>query len=767
MYNFRTYKYTIISERKQLLYRFSIVPSLLIAATLLFITGCNLGIDGQLVSTISEFEQAVEAIQPGETIVMANGVWEDVELQFKGNGTSEKPITLTAQTPGEVIISGQSNLAFSGEHLVISDLVFKNGYTPTSEVISFRTSKTELANNSRVTNIVIDNFSNPERFDSDTWVAMYGKNNRFDHNSLMGKGNSGVTLTVILDTEESRENNHIIEYNYFGPRQNLGSNGGETLRIGTSHYSLTDSRSVVRKNYFDRTSGELEIVSSKSGRNELRENVFFESQGTLTLRHGQHAVVENNYFLGNRVPNTGGIRIINEYQTVRNNYLYGLTGHRFKGALVIMNGVPNSPINRYNQVVDSYMDRNIVVQSDHIQLAAGSDAERSAVPIGSTMKSNIFMSKTNLTPFTIYDDVSGIEFAGNIMNEEANAPFEEGFKKVPFNIEKNEFGLWAPDQELIDEIGFGEVRLPVTKEETGASYYPKTISRALFASGQVIAVEPGTNTIIEALENSNAGDVLELENGQEYLMTKYAYIHHPVTIRTKDGEKASIFSGKQSFFRIENGGALKLSNVIIDGRDSPDLAGNNVVSTSKYSMTKNYALIVEDSEVKDLDKNHSFDFLKVYKHTFADSINIINTKMTNITGSVMNLDQETEDLGIYNVENVNIINSEFTDVQGAVANIYRGGTDESTFGPIVVIDDVKISDSGKGSRNKAVASLKFHGVQRLNISASEINNSAPIELYLTNGEPITEIEDLLLVNTPSIKSNNNRYKISNIKSVSN
>lgn len=726
-------------------------------------SGCLPSIDGTLVSTPDELKEAVKNVQPGETIVMKNGTWEDVEIRLKGIGTEDQPITLTAQTAGEVIITGQSNLAFSGEYLVISDLVFKDGFTPTSEVISFKTSSSDLANNSRVTNVVIDNFTNPERFDSDTWVAIYGKNNIFDHNSLIGKGNQGVSLAVKLTTEASRENNHLIEYNYFGPREVLGSNGGETLRIGTSHYSLTNSNTLVRKNYFDRTNGEHEIISNKSGQNVFRDNVFFESQGTLTMRHGQYTTVENNYFLGNRKQNTGGIRIINEYQTVRNNYLYGLTGHRFRGALVIMNGVPNSPINRYNQVVDSYMDNNIVIQSDFIQLAAGSDEERSAVPIGSSMKNNIMLSTTNLEPFTIYDDVSGIEFEGNIMNDEATPPFRNGFEQVPFDVQQNEDGLWVPNQELVDKIGFGPIKLPVSKEEVGASYYPKNFTGTEFDSGKVIGVEPGTNTLLDAISNSASGDVLELINGQEYLMTKYAFINHPITIRTVSGEKAVILSEKQSFFKIENGGALKLSNVAIDGRESPDLAGNNVVSTSKYSMTKNYALVIEDSEVKDLDKNHSFDFLKVFKNTFADSINIINTQMTNITGSVMNLDLETEDLGIYNVENVKILNSSFTDIEGAIANVYRGGTDESTFGPIVEINDISISNSGNGRRNRTSASLRFHGVQRLDISNSEWSDSAPIDLYLTNGEPITTISDLNLINTPSIKSNNSEYTSSNVR----
>lgn len=715
-----------------------------------------------LVKNLEEFNEAVASLQPGDRIILANGTWTDVELRLKADGSAENPIELTAEEPGKVFISGQSNLAISGSYIVVSGLVFKDGFTPTSEVISFRTAKDELANNSRVTNSVIDNFSNPERHDSDTWVAIYGKNNQFDHNSLIGKGNRGVTLAVKMTTEASRENDHVIEFNYFGPRPTLGSNGGETLRIGTSHYSREFSNTIVRKNYFDRTSGELEIISSKACGNEIRDNVFFESQGTLTMRHGHTTLVENNYFLGNRKPNTGGIRIINEYQTVRNNYLYGLTGHRFRSALVIMNGVPNSPINRYNQVVDSEMNNNIVVDSDNIQLCAGSDAERSATPIGSSMKNNIFMSKTNLNPFTVYDDVSGISFEGNVLNEEASVPIDHGFSKVPYSVTENSNGLRVPTKSLIDQISFGEVKLPVTKKETGADYYPKQDINAAFQSGDTHPVKAGTNTILQALNNSKAGDILLLENGGEYLLTKYATINHPITLKSGSGDKAVIRSEKQSFFVIENGGSLELENLWIDGAESPDQAGNSVISTSRYSMNRNYSLAIRDCKVTSLDVNHTFDFLKVYKNTFADSVEILDTEMTNVTGSILSLDKETEDLGIYNVENVTIRNSQFKDIQGSVANIYRGGTDESTFGPIVVVEGSEFTNTGLGSRNKVKASLKFHGVQNLRVSDSRWSSSAPLELYLTNGEPITVIEDVVMKGTAQIRANNEEYKIDNI-----
>jgi len=168
------------------------------------------------------FNDAVKKAGPGDVITLANGTWEDFEILFTGKGEEGKPITLTAETKGQVILSGQSNLRLGGEYLEVSGLVFKDGYTPTKEVISFRQDKDVLANNSRVSEIVIDNYNQPERHEVDFWVMMYGKNNRFDHNHLVGKRNKGVTMAVRMNTEDSRENYHSIDHNYFGPRSILG-----------------------------------------------------------------------------------------------------------------------------------------------------------------------------------------------------------------------------------------------------------------------------------------------------------------------------------------------------------------------------------------------------------------------------------------------------------------------------------------------------------------------------------------------------------------
>ncbi|NNC77139.1 MAG: alginate lyase, partial [Woeseiaceae bacterium] len=438
-----------------------------------------------VVKTQSEFEAAVDAARPGDTITLANGVWTDFEMVFTGTGTADKPITLTAETKGEVIISGVSNLRIAGEYLVVSGLVFRDGYTPTNEVISFRRTKGHVANNSRVTEVVIDHFNNPERNETDFWVMMYGKSNRFDHNHLEGKSNSGVTMAVRLDSELSQNNHHRIDHNYFGPRSVLGSNGGETLRIGTSHYSLTDSHTVVENNFFDRCNGEVEIISNKSGRNTFRGNVFYESRGTLTLRHGNDNLIENNVFFGNDVDHTGGIRLINKRQTIRNNYLTGLKGYRFGGALVVMNGVPNSPINRYHQVEDSLIENNTILDSDHIELAAGSDAERSAVPLTTAIRNNLIVNGEEIDSIAVHDDISGITFEGNVISGVAKLPSDRGFEQKSVKLEKHSNGLLYPAGKELAGVGVSRELTVLERSETGPAWYPKPGYAGRFEGGEV------------------------------------------------------------------------------------------------------------------------------------------------------------------------------------------------------------------------------------------------------------------------------------------
>lgn len=700
---------------------------------------------GIVVKDQAEFIRAVADAKPGDVIKLADGTWKDFEILFTGAGEADKPIRLTAETKGKVFITGQSNLRLAGEYLEVSGLIFKDGYTPTLQVISFRRDKKSLANNSRVTEVVIDNFSNPERFEADYWVAMYGKNNRFDHNHLEGKRNKGVTMAVRLDSEQSQENHHRIDHNYFGPRPVLGSNGGETLRIGTSHYSLSNSYTLVENNYFDRCDGEVEIISVKSGSNKVRGNLFFESKGTITLRHGDNNLVEENVFLGGRVDHTGGIRVINKGQIIRNNYLEGLTGYRFGGALVVMNGVPNSPINRYHQVDGAVIENNSLIDSDHIQLAAGSDAERSAAPVNSHFSNNLIFNNDGRDTFTLYDDVSGISFANSVLNNVESPKISQGFSNQLVDLARAANGLLYPKSADLSDIGAKRGLMVLDKEQTGVSWYPKSDASLRFDIGQTIQVTSKPGALLSAIESAQSGDIIRLAPG-DYLVSKVIEIDKPLTLLGDN--RPRIEFERSALFQIADGGSLKLSGLVVSGKRSPDNVGNSVIRTSPYSMLVNYQIEVENSEFIDLDINRHFNFLNVAKSTMADSIVIADSHFSNVSGAILGLDKEADDYGIFNVDYVQISDSSFENVQGALANIYRGGTDESTFGPHFSLTNSELKNVGGGSKNKSKSSIYLHGVQVTSIENNRFSNSPAIKIEHTVGEPVTRFVKNSLTETP-------------------
>ena len=717
-----------------------------LAATLL-LSACaaqsNADAANVFVSDQAEYFEAVKNAQAGDVITLKNGEWKDFEILLTGEGREDAPITLTAETKGEVIITGESNLRLGGEYLHVTGLVFKDGYTPTKEVIAFRKNKSLLANNSRVSEVVIDNFNQPQRGEPSFWVMMYGKNNRFDHNHLVGKRNAGVTMAVRLNSEESLENRHLIDHNYFGPRSILGSNGGETLRIGTSHHSRKDSFTRVENNYFDRADGELEIISNKSGRNEFIGNTFYKSRGTLTMRHGNNNLVEGNVFFGENADHTGGIRVINAGQTIRNNYMEGLKGTRFGGALVVMNGVPNGPINRYDPVINAEIVNNTLVDSDNIQLGAGSDEERSGVPEDSRMADNLIVNSDGRDVFTVYDDMSGIEFENNILGSMDPPSFATGFERKTVTMVRAENGLLYPQDGL--EVGVKRDLKVTTKDMVGPSWYPKTEPNVAFGSGNVIKISPKEGAIYEAIQLASAGDTIELAAG-DYNVTKFLKLDKVLTFAGRGD--VNITFERSALFEILNGASLRLSGLTISGADAPDYTGNSVIRTSPYAMLNNYRLEIEKVNFVDMDINRAFNIVTTAKGTFADNISVANSAFKDVSGAIFSLDKEIDDYGIYNAEYLTITDSTFENIHGDIVDYYRGGKDESTFGPHFKLTGSTIKNVGKGGRNKSKTSILLHGVQVTNIEGNSFEDSAPIILNHTVGEPKSFVTGNTFTNTP-------------------
>ncbi len=301
----------------------------------------------------------------GDTIILKNGTWTNQSVSLRAFGTATQPIVVMAETPGEVVFNGSSRVAISGRYVEVNGIYFKDGTLSGSAVVDFRTSSSNLAENCRLTNCAIVNYNPALNTVDSKWVSLYGKNNRVDNCSFENKTNSGTLLVVWLTAGIVPE--HIIENNYFGYRiANLDSNGSELngqeiIRIGDSNTSMQYANCLVRNNFFDKCNGEIEIISNKSCGNIYSNNVFFECVGMLTLRHGNDCTVAGNYFIGNGVSNSGGVRIIGEDHKVYNNYFENLRGTNFRAGLCIVRGKLNSVLNDYFQVKNAVVVFNTFV----------------------------------------------------------------------------------------------------------------------------------------------------------------------------------------------------------------------------------------------------------------------------------------------------------------------------------------------------------------------------------------------------------------------
>nr|WP_298930196.1 polysaccharide lyase 6 family protein [uncultured Erythrobacter sp.] len=700
-----------------------------------------------------EYAGALKQVEAGDVIILANGEWLDFDLVITGKGRADAPITVTPEEVGKVFLTGQSNLRIGGEYILVKGLVFKDGYSPRGEVVSFRRTKNDQARNSRVTEVVIDNFSKPDRYESDYWVGIYGSGNRFDHNHMVGKTNKGVTLAVRLDSEESRENDHLIDHNYFGPRPVLGSNGGETLRIGTSRYSMHRSETTVENNIFDRTDGEVEIISSKSGGNVFRGNVFLKSRGTLTLRHGDDNIVERNIFMGGGKDYTGGIRVINRGQTIRDNYIEGMRGTAFSSALAIMNGVPNSPVNRYVEVEGATIEGNTIIDSRRIGFNVGADDERSAPPSNSTFANNLLGGIEGESFLEVYDDVSGIAFANNRVVEGGVADSLDSFTKAPVEMERADNGLLYPVDPALASLGAPRDLTPVTLDQVGVSWYAKPGSGSVFgASGTVTTVEPGEGTLVAAAMAAKDGDVLLLSSG-EYIANRTIPLDKAITIKGAYEEGAdapSILFTRPTLIELREGGNLQLESVIIDGALAPDSVGNSAIRTTTYPIKSNMQIEMNRVTVRGLVVNKSFNVLTLGKSSLADRVSIKNSAFSDITGAVVSAAAETEDFGQYNVEYLDITDSTFAEIGGPIVNVYRGGRDESTFGPFVTFTGNAIAGTGLAATNTSGASINLHGVQTANLDRNVVAASAPFRIVHTVGTPKTSITSNQFAETPDL-----------------
>ncbi|UII31620.1 hypothetical protein LVD17_25325 [Fulvivirga ulvae] len=704
---------------------------LLLVLSLMLFSGCGKDTDtkGLVVKNFDELKSAINEAKPGTEIVLANGVWTDAQIRFYGIGTENAPITLRAETPGEVFLEGQSYLHLGGEHLIVSGLYFRNGYSPKSGIIRYQIGEDSTAFNSRVTNTVIEGFTRPNRWEDDSWIEFYGKNNQLDHCYIAGKSNDGATLMVYHKGNQHTNSHHQIVNNYFGPRPRKGGPRAETMRLGGSETSMTPGRVNVANNYFEACNGEVEIISDKTNYNSFTDNIFYKCEGSLVMRHSNYTRVDGNIFIGGDDSDFyGGVRVVNTGHWITNNYFYKIRGEQFRSPLAIMNGIPKSAINRYQQVTDAVVAYNTWVDcKSPWQIGVGQNKAsadvlpaseiRSAPPIRTTIANNlIYNTEIDENPVVNHDDMEGILFKNNLIDNNGSEYSEfdvltnaevqmtqindwlyapagiqnEALNNVfnGYGFDKIKNGLFGASRKADNKVGAinqlsAAQGFKIDKTKYGPDWFTpnQTTSKAAIhtaASGELENV----------LSQANSGDIIELSD-KTYTLSASLKIDKEITIRSAgEGKVHLLYNGSEgtSAFEMNPGGTIKLENISLKGQHN-QLA----FAPLAKNMASAYNLFVDDCVIE------NFDYvLKASKGSFADSIRFRNTTIQNSAhGFVLAADEK----GDYNAEMVTFAQCEFRNIKGNVIHFYRGGYDESTIGGFLTVTNNTFIECGESAEN--------------------------------------------------------------------
>ncbi|MEW4924846.1 chondroitinase-B domain-containing protein [Algibacter sp. 2305UL17-15] len=758
-----------------------------ILSLVLLLANCKqqVQINSVKVTNIDELNTAIENSKAGDHIILNNGIWKDVEIKFLAQGAKENPITLSAETPGKVFIEGISNLAFGGDYLVVSGLHFRNGYSPSENVIAFRIDENMIANNCKVTNCVITDFNKLQRDNDDLWVQFYGRHNQLDHCYIAGKTNGGPTIRVDLKGNQSIRNYHKIVNNHFGPRPRKGGARGETIQLGSSFTSMSPSHTTIANNLFEACNGEVEIISSKTNFNEIKNNVFYKSEGSVVTRHGNYAMIDGNYFIGDGInENYGGIRIVNTGHWIVNNYFYNIIGENFRSPLAVMNGIPKSPLNRYNQVTDVVVAYNTYVNCrSPWQFGVGTNIAqkdvlplseiRSARPIRTIVANNIIYNDNGDKFLVIeHDKADGVLFKSNVIDNKGVAfkNYDGGVQAASLQLKNISESIKIPtgipdtvkpyigfDFKTITEDLFGNSRANnnrvgavINADVENPNILDKSKYGADWFSNEIEVKEPVTHVVnrVEDIQTkineANNGDIIALKEGV-FILNKSLVINKTITIQTQGDGKAQInFSGDDNtpLFELNPKGKLTVNNLILKGNTS-----NYAFASLKENMSNHFGLTVSGCEIS------NFNYiLKAYKQTFSERITFESSLFYDCENGI-ELSEETNDKGDYNTEYLTINNCNFNNVKQNVVDYYRGGYDESTIGGNLLVTNSTFTNCGAKEKNKRL--LNHNGIVNVNINNNTFkNNKVKFVSILWGAKNNVESENTI-VNSGQIKTEEN------------
>lgn len=391
------------------------------------------------VANPADLAAALARAKPGDVILLADGTWADAEITLSTAGTAGMPITVRAQTPGKVVLTGESSLTFAAPYVVVDGVRFTGATTKRNSLVQFD------SDHGRLTNSAIIDCNPPDVATGYYWVYFQGSHNRVDRCTFKGKSHQ---QPVIGNHIRGARHNTTDHCHFADIPHVAGRNGREIFRIwgygGNEEMGDDGAFFTIDSNLFERADGEgSEIISLKSNRNTVRANTIVRTRGGITNRSGNFNTIVDNVILCDGADGAYGMRITGRHHTVARNYIRGGTFglHLMAGEFIERDltgsyepikreGTPLGRVPAYNQARENHVAANILVDNAGVDFLLGNGykgnwprAQRVLVP-----------ELNRLTGNVVFKPKGGV--AVDIARQDRAAPLD-GFRFEPNQFADN------------------------------------------------------------------------------------------------------------------------------------------------------------------------------------------------------------------------------------------------------------------------------------------------------------------------------------------